>query len=67
MKERNLKGELGYHSYADMEHGGDVERIDYESLIGLLDEVLARLDKLEGRVTIGKAPALSTEGAIGAL
>jgi len=48
MGERNLKRELGYHSYVDMEHGNDEERIDYESLIGLLNEVLDRLDKLEG-------------------
>ena len=48
MKERSLKSELGYHSYIDMEHGNDVEKIDYESLINLLNEVLDRLDKLEG-------------------
>jgi hypothetical protein len=47
MKERNLKSELGYHSYIDMEHGNDIEKIDYEGLINLLSEVLDRLDKLE--------------------
>jgi len=47
MGERNLKSELGYHSYIDTEYGIDVEVIDYESLIGLLGEVLDRLDKLE--------------------
>jgi hypothetical protein len=47
MKERNLKSELGYHSHIDMEYGYAVEEIDYESLIGLLNEILNRLDKLE--------------------
>jgi hypothetical protein len=47
MGERNLKSELGYHSYIDMEYGNDVEKIDYECLISLLGEVLDRLDKLE--------------------
>jgi hypothetical protein len=30
-----------------MEYGNDVEKIDYECLINLLNEVLHRLDKLE--------------------
>jgi hypothetical protein len=47
MEERNLKRELNYHSYIDMEYGNDVEKIDYECLISLLNEVLDRLDKLE--------------------
>ena len=46
-KKRNLKSELYYHSYIDMEYGNDVEKIDYECLISLLNEVLDRLDKLE--------------------
>jgi hypothetical protein len=47
MEKRNLKRELNYHSYIDMEYGNDVEKIDYECLINLLNEVLHRLDKLE--------------------
>ena len=47
---RNLKRELGYFQYRDMEDGGEEEKIDYDCLIGLLQEILHRLDELD-RVT----------------
>jgi hypothetical protein len=47
MTDRNLKYELQYHYYEDMEDGNDTETINYDCLIGLLKEILTRLEKLE--------------------
>jgi len=47
MSDRNLKQELRYHYYEDMEDGEMQETIDYDSFIGLLKEILTRLEKLE--------------------
>jgi hypothetical protein len=47
MTERNLKKELQYYIYNDPEYGEDIEHIDYESLIGLLQELLERVEQLE--------------------
>lgn len=44
---RNLKKELIYSTYADMENGADTKSIDYPSLIGLLEELLDRIELLE--------------------
>jgi hypothetical protein len=46
---RNLKKELIYSTYADMENGADTESIDYPSLIGLLGELLDRIETLENQ------------------
>jgi len=47
MTSRNIKKELIYSVYYDMENGNDTETIDYESLIGLLGELLDRVEQLE--------------------
>ena len=47
MSDRNLKKELQYYIYNDPEYGEDIEHIDYESLIGLLGELLDRVEQLE--------------------
>lgn len=45
--DRNLKRELCYSHYIDMDDGNDTETINYDCLIGLLKEILTRLEKLE--------------------
>ena len=47
MTERNFKQELYYSYYEDMEDGNTIESIDYDCLIGLLKEILTRIEKLE--------------------
>jgi hypothetical protein len=47
MTKRNLKRELMYSVYVDMENGNDTETVDYERLINLLGEILDRLDSVE--------------------
>ena len=44
---RNLKKELQYFTYTDMENGDDAENIYYPALFGLLEELLDRVEKLE--------------------
>jgi len=47
MTERNLKEELQYFTYTDMERGNDTENIHYPALIGLLEELMSRIETLE--------------------
>jgi len=47
MTERNLKKELQYFTYTDMERGNDTENIHYPALIGLLEELMNRIETLE--------------------
>ena len=47
MIDRNLERELCYSHYIDMEDGNDTSSIDYDCFIGLLKEILTRLEKLE--------------------
>jgi heme oxygenase len=47
MTERNLKKELQYFTYTDMERGNDMENIHYPALLGLLEELLDRVEQLE--------------------
>ena len=51
MSDRNLNQELCYSKwladYIDMEDGNNIESIDYDCLIGLLKEILTRIEKLE--------------------
>jgi hypothetical protein len=47
MSQRNLKQELCYSSYIDQEYGNDTETIDYDCLIGILTELLERVEQLE--------------------
>jgi hypothetical protein len=46
MTERNLKQQLCYYTYADMENGDDIESINYRALIGLLTELMSRVEGL---------------------
>ena len=47
MTERNLKKELQYFTYTDMERGNDITNLDYPALIGLLEELIDRVETLE--------------------
>lgn len=47
MTERNLKKELLYYIFNDPEYGEDLENISYPALIGLLQELLERVEQLE--------------------
>ena len=47
MTDRNLKQQLCYYTYADMENGDDIESIDYRALIGLLDDLYDKIETLE--------------------
>lgn len=50
MTERNIARELCYSRNIDMEYGDDTETIDYQSLFGLLGELIDRIEKLEARL-----------------
>jgi cell shape-determining protein MreC len=47
MTERNLEKELQYFIYNDPEYGEDIENIHYPALLGLLEELLERVEQLE--------------------
>ena len=47
MTKRDLKKELCYYTYTDMEYGRDTENFDVPSLIGLLEELIERVEQLE--------------------
>jgi len=47
--ERDLKYELLYTNYNDMENGDDIESIDYRSLIHIITELMSRIEKLEAK------------------
>ena len=47
MGTRNLEKELQYFTYTDMERGNDTENIHYPALLGLLEELLDRVEQLE--------------------
>jgi hypothetical protein len=46
---RDLKYELLYTHYIDMDDGDDVESIDYRSLIHIIAELMSRVEKLEAK------------------
>jgi len=50
MTERNLEKELQYFTYTDMERGNDITNLDYPALIGLLTELMSRVEKLEAQL-----------------
>lgn len=50
MSTRNLTKELCYWVYNDPEYGDDIKNLDYPALIGLLNELLTRIEKLEERL-----------------
>jgi cell shape-determining protein MreC len=47
MGTRNLEKELQYFIYNDPEYGEDIENIHYPALLGLLEELLERVEQLE--------------------
>jgi cell shape-determining protein MreC len=47
MEPRNLEKELQYFIYNDPEYGEDIENIHYPALLGLLEELLDRVEQLE--------------------
>ena len=50
MTDRNLKQQLCYYTYADMENGADIEHIDYCALIELLGKLIDRVEGLETQI-----------------
>jgi hypothetical protein len=50
MTKRNLKQELSYRTYIDMENGEDIETIDFHCLIELLSEYHRKIKRLENNV-----------------
>jgi hypothetical protein len=50
MTKRNLKQELSYHTYINMENGNDTETVDFHCLIELLSEYHRRIKRLENNV-----------------
>ena len=50
MTERNLEKELSYWVYNDLEYGDDITNLDYPALIGLLTELMSRVEKLEAQL-----------------
>jgi len=47
MTERNLKQQLCYFTYADMENGDDIESINYRALIEIIDDLYDKIETLE--------------------
>lgn len=47
MTDRNFGRELSHSVYYDMEDGNDTETIDYDCLIGVITEMMTRIEKLE--------------------
>ena len=47
MSTRDLTKELSYWVYNDSEYGDDITNLDYPSLIGLLTELVDRIEQLE--------------------
>ena len=47
MTERNLKQQLCYFTYSDMENGDDIESIDYRALIEIIDDLYDKIETLE--------------------
>lgn len=50
MTERNIDKELLHHVYYNMENGNDWDLIDNDRLIGLLTEIVSRLESIEQRL-----------------
>ena len=48
MTDRNIKAELRHYSHIDMGYGRDHESIDYDCLIAIIQELVTRIEKLEG-------------------
>jgi hypothetical protein len=55
---RNLEKELSYWVYNDPEYGDDVTNLDYPALIGLLTELMSRIETLERELEYQKEYAM---------
>jgi heme oxygenase len=58
MTSRDLTKELQYFTYTDMEGGNDTENIHYPALIGLLGELIDRVETLEKELEYQKEYAM---------
>jgi hypothetical protein len=58
MTSRDLTKELQYFTYTDMEGGNDTENIHYPALIGLLGELIDRVEALEKDIEYQKEYAM---------
>jgi hypothetical protein len=57
-EQRNLEKELQYFVYNDPEYGEDIENIHYPALIGLLTELMSRVETLEKELEYQKEYAM---------
>jgi hypothetical protein len=55
---RNLEKELSYWVYNDPEYGDDITNLDYPALIGLLGELIDRVETLEKELEYQKEYAM---------
>lgn len=55
---RNLEKELSYWVYNDPEYGDDITNLDYPALIGLLTELMSRVETLEKELEYQKEYAM---------
>jgi hypothetical protein len=55
---RNLEKELSYWVYNDPEYGDDITNLDYPALIGLLTELMSRVETLERELEYQKEYAM---------
>jgi hypothetical protein len=58
MTSRDLTKELQYFVYNDPEYGEDIENIHYPALIGLLGELIDRVEELERELEYQKEYAM---------
>jgi hypothetical protein len=57
-EQRNLEKELSYWVYNDPEYGDDITNLDYPALIGLLAELMSRVETLEKELEYQKEYAM---------
>jgi len=60
-EQRNLEKELSYWVYNDQEYGDDITNLDYPALIGLLTELMSRIETLERELEYQKEYANGTK------
>jgi hypothetical protein len=58
MTSRDLTKELSYWVYNDPEYGDDITNLDYPALIGLLTELMSRVETLERELEYQKEYAM---------
>jgi hypothetical protein len=61
MTSRDLTKELQYFVYNDPEYGEDIENIHYPALIGLLGELIDRVEGLEKELEYQKEYAMEQD------